>query len=35
MPVAVIIIGLIIFLRRREVVPVQTTVTTDKQEDKK
>lgn len=35
MPVAVIFIGLIIFLRRREVVPVQTTVTTDKQEDKK
>lgn len=35
MPVAVIIIGLIIFLRRREVVPVQTTVTTEKQEDKK
>jgi ABC-type uncharacterized transport system involved in gliding motility auxiliary subunit len=35
MPVAVIIIGLIIFLRRREVIPVQSTVTTDKQEDKK
>lgn len=35
MPIAVIIIGLLIFVRRREVIPVSTTASVEKQEDKK
>jgi gliding-associated putative ABC transporter substrate-binding component GldG len=35
MPIAIIIIGLFIFVRRREVIPVSTTASVEKQEDKK
>ncbi len=35
MPIVVIIIGLLIFLRRREVIPVSSTTTAEKLEDKK
>lgn len=35
MPIAIIIIGLLIFMRRREVIPVSTTASVEKQEDKK